>query len=248
MEYRDRLRRNVVVTLMQIMRPFFINFYRGMGLLTAAKQEKFLLEREIADDKGVLRDNEVANEENNIEPASSSVEVDKLKDDIVERSAKKRRKLQKSLTLEMVGRRVGLLARRQVPTRMRTSSVHSCSKMKARCQRIEEEDSFSSLKDLHMKKELECKDLKVDINYAHKVTVELRDKLELFQKEFARKFKRVEELMASQAAQDQLHATKLALKTKELIDCEVVRTLELELRKKLDADCSRLRSELSADE
>ncbi|OAE32873.1 hypothetical protein AXG93_3052s1030 [Marchantia polymorpha subsp. ruderalis] len=43
---------------MNYMSPFFINFYRGMGLLTEAKKQKFLLKREIAesDDKGVLGD------------------------------------------------------------------------------------------------------------------------------------------------------------------------------------------------
>lgn len=42
------------------MNYLFINFYRGMGLLTAPEHEKFPLEREIADNEEVLGGNEVA--------------------------------------------------------------------------------------------------------------------------------------------------------------------------------------------
>ncbi|OAE35031.1 hypothetical protein AXG93_3104s1110 [Marchantia polymorpha subsp. ruderalis] len=42
------------------MSPFFINFYKGMGLLTAAEQKRFPLERESANDEATLGDNEVA--------------------------------------------------------------------------------------------------------------------------------------------------------------------------------------------
>lgn len=64
-----------------------------MGLLTAREQEKFSLEREIANDKVVLGGNEVANEEENIETALPSAEADMSEEDIEERSAKKRQKL-----------------------------------------------------------------------------------------------------------------------------------------------------------
>lgn len=50
------------------------------------------------------------------------------------------------------------------------------------------------------------------------------------------------------AARNQSHAIELALKAKELTDCKAVQTSELELRKKLDANCSRLRFQLSAVE
>ncbi|OAE34552.1 hypothetical protein AXG93_1247s1250 [Marchantia polymorpha subsp. ruderalis] len=61
-----------------------------------------------------------------------------------------------------------------------------------------------------------------------------------------REFKRTEELTAILAARNQSHAAELARRAKELADCEAVQTLELERGKKLDADCSRLQSHLSA--
>lgn len=78
--------------------------------------------------------------------------------------------------------------------------------------------------------------------------MELRDKLELSHKEFARKLKRAEEQTATLKAKDQWHAAELALKAKELQDCEAIRTSELERRKDLDANCSKLFSQLSAVE
>ncbi|OAE21909.1 hypothetical protein AXG93_3988s1150 [Marchantia polymorpha subsp. ruderalis] len=108
--------------------------------------------------------------------------------------------------------------------------------------------SLTAEKYLHTKSELECKDLRLNISNAQKVMVELRDKLELSQKVFARKFKRTEELTATLKARDQSHAVDLALKAKELQDCKAVRTSELERRKELDADCSKLRSQLSTVE
>ncbi|OAE19013.1 hypothetical protein AXG93_2839s1080 [Marchantia polymorpha subsp. ruderalis] len=90
--------------------------------------------------------------------------------------------------------------------------------------------SSAAEKDLHTKSELECKGLWVDISNAQKVTVELQDKLELSRKEFERELKRVKKLTATLAARDQSHSTKLALKAKELLDCKVARTSELERR------------------
>lgn len=60
--------------------------------------------------------------------------------------------------------------------------------------------------------------------------MELQDKLELSRKEFERELKRVKKLTATLAARDQSHTTKLALKAKELLDCKVARTSELERR------------------
>ncbi|OAE20016.1 hypothetical protein AXG93_2584s1000 [Marchantia polymorpha subsp. ruderalis] len=53
------------------------NRLRRMGLLTVVEQESFPLKRKIADDEGVLGGNEVASEEDNIEPAPPSAEADK---------------------------------------------------------------------------------------------------------------------------------------------------------------------------
>lgn len=70
------------------MNYMFINFYRGMGLLTAPEHKKFPLEREIADNEEMLEGNEVACEEYNTEPSPPLEKVDKL-DDIEERPSKK---------------------------------------------------------------------------------------------------------------------------------------------------------------
>ncbi|OAE28896.1 hypothetical protein AXG93_2255s1290 [Marchantia polymorpha subsp. ruderalis] len=154
-----------------------------------AEQKRFLLEREIANDEGVLKVNEIAGEENNIEPAPPLAKAEKSVDDIKERPVLKRRKLQRITTSKMV--------------------------------------------DQH-------------ISNARKVTVELLDKLKLSQKEFARELKRAEKLTATLKAKDQSHAAELALKAKELQDCEAFLTSELERRKELDVDCSKLCSQFSA--
>lgn len=96
-----------------------------------------------------------------------------------------------------------------------------------------------------MKTELEYVGLQVDISIAQKVTVELRNKVKVFRKGFGRKLKRAKKLTATLAKRDQLHAVELALKAKELEDCEAAMSLELERRKRLDADCSELWSQLS---
>ncbi|OAE31884.1 hypothetical protein AXG93_2834s1150 [Marchantia polymorpha subsp. ruderalis] len=90
---------------MNYLSPFFINFYRGMGLLTEAEKRKFPLEKEIAgsDDESVSGDNEVVNDENNIEHALPSAEVDKSKDDIEEQLAKRQQKLQMHSALKIIG-------------------------------------------------------------------------------------------------------------------------------------------------
>lgn len=78
-----------------------------MGLLTEAEKRKFPLEREIAgsDDESVPGDNEVVSDEDNIEHALSSAEVDKSKDDIEEQLANRQQKLQMHSTSEIIDRR-----------------------------------------------------------------------------------------------------------------------------------------------
>ncbi|OAE33586.1 hypothetical protein AXG93_978s1000 [Marchantia polymorpha subsp. ruderalis] len=93
--------------------PFFINFYREMGLLTTAEQKKFLLKREIADDKGALEGNEVASEENDIALALPSAEADKSENEINERP-KKKKKLQRVATSEILDQRAGLRVQRSI--------------------------------------------------------------------------------------------------------------------------------------
>ncbi|OAE28699.1 hypothetical protein AXG93_2091s1060 [Marchantia polymorpha subsp. ruderalis] len=46
--------------------------------------------------------------------------------------------------------------------------------------------------------------------------------------------------VATSAERDYLHATELAAKAKELLDCEAARSLELEQRERLDADCNKM--------
>lgn len=135
-----------------------------------------------------------------------------------------------------------------------TSLISECATMKATLQEREKrlqqkelecaelQKSLVVEKDLHLKAKLEYVGLWVDINNAQKVTVELRDKVEVFQKGFERELKHAEELTATLATRDQLQAAELTLKAKELQDCEVVWSSELECREKLNADCSELRS------
>lgn len=54
--------RNTFGILVNYMFLLFINFYRGMGLLTAAEQKRFQLETATSDDEDTLGGNEVAGE------------------------------------------------------------------------------------------------------------------------------------------------------------------------------------------
>ncbi|OAE18897.1 hypothetical protein AXG93_1976s1010 [Marchantia polymorpha subsp. ruderalis] len=73
-------------------------------------------------------------------------------------------------------------------------------------------------------------------------------KVEVFQKGIERELKRAEELTGTLATRDQLHAAELAAKAKELVNCKAARSLELEQRKRLEVDCSEMRSQLSTVE
>ncbi|OAE26731.1 hypothetical protein AXG93_2643s1010 [Marchantia polymorpha subsp. ruderalis] len=108
--------------------------------------------------------------------------------------------------------------------------------------------SLAAEKHLHSKAELESMDLRIDFSTAQKVTVELRDKVEVLRRGIERELERAEYLTATLATRDQLHAAKLAAKAKELADSEAARYSELEQRKRLEADCNELRSRLSAVE
>ncbi|OAE27204.1 hypothetical protein AXG93_4311s1030 [Marchantia polymorpha subsp. ruderalis] len=105
--------------------------------------------------------------------------------------------------------------------------------------------SFAAEKNLQTKVEVEYVDLRLDINNTQKVTAELWEKIEVFQKGFKEELKRAEELTATLTKPDQLHAVELTLKALALGDCKAAKSLELERGKRLDADCSTLRSQLS---
>lgn len=130
---------------MNCLTPFFLNFCRGMRLLTAAEQKRFPLMTKIVDDKEALEGTEVANEEDDIAIALPSAEADKS-EYVIEEHPKKRRKLQRVTTLELIDQRAELRVRRSVPTKLRSMNVRARSKIKARRPRIEEEDSISVVK------------------------------------------------------------------------------------------------------
>lgn len=102
--------------------------------------------------------------------------------------------------------------------------------------------SLAAEKDLCAKSELECTSLCVDIDNAWTVTVDLWDRLEASRVTFNEKSRRVDELITDMATRNQLHAVELAAKAKKLADCEAARSLELEQRKRLDADCNKMQS------
>lgn len=58
----------------------------------------------------------------------------------------------------------------------------------------------------------------------------------------------MENLPAILMTGDQSHVGKVARWAKELANCKAAQTSEIEREKELDADCSRLRSQLSAVE
>ncbi|OAE18392.1 hypothetical protein AXG93_3632s1000 [Marchantia polymorpha subsp. ruderalis] len=67
---------------------FFINFYKGMGLLNVAEHKKFPLETKTTDDEEALGGNEVASYEDDLALALTLANVNKLKDVIKELPAK----------------------------------------------------------------------------------------------------------------------------------------------------------------
>lgn len=71
---------------MNYLSPFFINFYLGMGLLTEAEKQKFPLERKIArlNDKGVLGNDKVVSNKDDIEPTLPLAKVNMSENDIEE--------------------------------------------------------------------------------------------------------------------------------------------------------------------
>ncbi|OAE32300.1 hypothetical protein AXG93_2190s1200 [Marchantia polymorpha subsp. ruderalis] len=95
------------------------------------------------------------------------------------------------------------------------------------------------------KRELECKGLRVDICNAQKLTLDLRDILKVYRGAFEVESHRVEELTATLVARDPSWTAELARWMQKLADCEAAQTLELERARGLEADCNRLRSQLS---
>ncbi|OAE34597.1 hypothetical protein AXG93_167s1080 [Marchantia polymorpha subsp. ruderalis] len=76
----------------------------------------------------------------------------------------------------------------------------------------------------------------------------LQNRLEAFRVAFNDESRPVDELTADLMKRDQTHAAELAAKAKELAECEVARSLELEQMEKLKADCNEMRSLRSAAE
>ncbi|OAE32309.1 hypothetical protein AXG93_2190s1290 [Marchantia polymorpha subsp. ruderalis] len=108
--------------------------------------------------------------------------------------------------------------------------------------------SLAVEKNLRASSERDCTSLRVDIENAHKATVDLWDRLEASRVAFNKESHHVDELIADLAKRDHLYGVELAANAKELADCEAARFLELEQRKRLEADCNEMRSQLSAVE
>ncbi|OAE18803.1 hypothetical protein AXG93_3643s1000 [Marchantia polymorpha subsp. ruderalis] len=79
-----------------------------------------------SEDKGVLGGNEVVSDDDDVEPALPSAEVDMFDEDFKEPLVKRQRKLQTHSTSEVVSQRTGLRTRKPVTTRMRTTSTNGC--------------------------------------------------------------------------------------------------------------------------
>ncbi|OAE21655.1 hypothetical protein AXG93_3121s1040 [Marchantia polymorpha subsp. ruderalis] len=148
-----------------------------MGLLTIAKQKKFPLKTEIADDKGALGGNEVATEEDDIVLALPSANVDKLEHG-VEEHQNKRRKLQSVTTSELINQRAELRWRpltmpAKDPLEEREEQEGDTEEQEKRLQQSELEcaklwRSLATEKYLHTKTELEYVGLRVNLSNAHK--------------------------------------------------------------------------------
>ncbi|OAE31345.1 hypothetical protein AXG93_4510s1210 [Marchantia polymorpha subsp. ruderalis] len=118
---------------MNYLYPFFINFYRGIGLLTKEENLKFLLEIKIVglEYEEVLEGNEVVSDDDDVEPTLPLAKDDMSDEDIEERPMKRQRKLQTPSASEVVGRHTGLRTWRSAPVRMRSTSTYARDKVKA---------------------------------------------------------------------------------------------------------------------
>ncbi|OAE24796.1 hypothetical protein AXG93_3086s1030 [Marchantia polymorpha subsp. ruderalis] len=116
---------------------------RGMGLLMEAKQKQFLLQTKAVDGDETWSGNAVDTEKDDTQQALPLAKVDKvnkLEDEVEERSQKKR-KLKRVAISETIDHCAGICVRRSVSTKLRSANVRACSKIKAKQLLIEEEDS-----------------------------------------------------------------------------------------------------------
>lgn len=119
---------------------FFINFYRAMGLLTAAEQKRFPLQTETANEDDTLNGNEVDSKEDDTKLVLPLANVDKSEDK-VEEWRKKKRKLHRVAISETTDHRAGIRVWSPVATKLRLANVCACSKMKSRQRPSEKEGS-----------------------------------------------------------------------------------------------------------
>ncbi|OAE18230.1 hypothetical protein AXG93_3012s1000 [Marchantia polymorpha subsp. ruderalis] len=247
--------------------PYFINFYRDMGLLTANEEKQFLLETEKADDEEILGGNEVSTEEDDTSVALPSAKVDKSEDEVslgtvdLDGDEEPLAEESKSVGLRvanMLGERIILLLKYldgKMAKYAKPSIVGSDVKLvRSRTQtkvvasvEIVERKSLAAEKDLLASLERDCESLWIDIENVRKAIVDLRDRLKVSRVAFNDKLSCIDEMTADLAKQDHLHAVDLAAKAKELVDCEAARSLELEQREKLDANCMREVLKLESD-
>ncbi|OAE18951.1 hypothetical protein AXG93_1976s1580 [Marchantia polymorpha subsp. ruderalis] len=109
--------------------------------------------------------------------------------------------------------------------------MHTHRNWQQRRRLVEETELWKSLKKA-------CKSLWTDVETTRQTTVNLRDRREASRVAFNEELCRVDKLAANLAKRDHAHASELAAKAKELEECEATRSLELELLKRLEANCN----------
>lgn len=105
-------------------------------------------------------------------------------------------------------------------------------------------------KEIELRRSLKktCESLRADIEVTRCATVKLRHRLEASWIAFNEESRIVDELNADLEKKYQTHATEVAVKVKALTECEAARTIDQELKERLEAKCNEMRSQRSLAE
>ncbi|OAE22841.1 hypothetical protein AXG93_2100s1010 [Marchantia polymorpha subsp. ruderalis] len=236
---------------MYYLSPIFINFYRGMGLLTTVEQKQFLLETKVVNDEETLGDNEVASEKYDSLLALPSVKDDKLEDKVEKRARR------------WLSEEEGSTECSKAASQSRITSAE-WAEIEAEIGTEKERTLAFGVKTFGGIRGRKRKSKEVLRRYLDgKMAKYAKPAIAGFYMELVRSRTRakvaasanvaervicIQHVHADLTKRDHFHAAESAAKAKKLAHYEVAKSLELEQREKLDADCNKMRSQLSTVE
>ncbi|OAE26908.1 hypothetical protein AXG93_718s1000 [Marchantia polymorpha subsp. ruderalis] len=213
----------------------FINFYRGMGLLTAAEPKRLPLHTHVVDGAKSLGANEVDTDQEDIQLALTLRRVDGCKDGVEGRLqkslisekdvSKEAEEKEAEIEVETPKRNPKPSAMPIVYTQLGMKSLEVVPLLRYLDRKLEKyvrPSVVGSYVELVEKKKLwksakkTCERLQGDIETTMRATVDLRDRLKAFRVAFNEESRHVDELTVDLVKRDQTHAVELGAKTKDL--------------------------------